>query len=178
VAEVVAIEPNPAARAILDLNASLHGKIVVDHRILGAKDGNRSLHIYESSGWSSALKLNTQETIRTIKCEQIALDALLKHKHPLFIKIDVQGAESDVLLGGLETIERCRPIIWLEYTPEDVGSSRSALEEVFLEAMKSAKLECFSISEDGSLILISDEGLASFSGDLLMIPEGMPIRNT
>ncbi|MGD0260554.1 MAG: FkbM family methyltransferase [Verrucomicrobiota bacterium] len=33
---------------------------------------------------------------------------------PLFIKVDVEGAELDVIRGGLNTIERCQPAILLE----------------------------------------------------------------
>ncbi|HEX9243996.1 MAG TPA: FkbM family methyltransferase [Anaeromyxobacter sp.] len=39
-----------------------------------------------------------------------------------FIKIDAQGADGEVLLGALQTIQRCRPVVVFEW--EDVLSSR------------------------------------------------------
>lgn len=42
----------------------------------------------------------------------LPLDAL--RKDPEFIKIDVEGMEADVLRGARETIERCKPILYVE----------------------------------------------------------------
>lgn len=36
-----------------------------------------------------------------------------------FIKIDVEGMELDVLIGGTETIRRCRPIMYIENDRQD-----------------------------------------------------------
>lgn len=43
----------------------------------------------------------------------IALDSLQLERLD-FIKIDVEGHELDVFKGAVETIKRCRPVIWSE----------------------------------------------------------------
>jgi FkbM family methyltransferase len=47
-----------------------------------------------------------------------------------FIKIDAQGADGEVLMGALQTIQRCRPVVVFEW--EDILATRFgvALEEV------------------------------------------------
>jgi FkbM family methyltransferase len=42
-------------------------------------------------------------------------DVIPADTHVRFIKIDVEGAELQVLRGGLNTIQRCRPLIIFEY---------------------------------------------------------------
>lgn len=43
----------------------------------------------------------------------IALDDMLLDKVD-FLKIDVEGGETQVISGAAETIQRCRPVIWFE----------------------------------------------------------------
>ena len=61
---------------------------------------------------SSATYTNSKETI-SIKC--YSLDGLLQngYKKPDVIKIDVEGAEYDVLLGAVETLKKFKPNILL-----------------------------------------------------------------
>jgi FkbM family methyltransferase len=50
--------------------------------------------------------------LKELACELRCLDS--QALHPLFIKIDVQGYESRVIKGGLETIRRHEPILMVE----------------------------------------------------------------
>ncbi|ACS86457.1 FkbM family methyltransferase [Musicola paradisiaca] len=38
-----------------------------------------------------------------------------KFEHVVFIKIDVQGADGEVILGSLDTLERCHPVVVFEW---------------------------------------------------------------
>ncbi len=52
------------------------------------------------------------DLIRTLALDSFVFDE--GHPPPEFIKIDVEGAESLVIAGGLRTIERYRPILLIE----------------------------------------------------------------
>jgi FkbM family methyltransferase len=53
-------------------------------------------------------RLKLKETVcTTLRLDDHAID-------PVFIKIDVQGYEYQVVLGGMETIKRCQPILMIE----------------------------------------------------------------
>lgn len=52
----------------------------------------------------------------TITVPTDRLDAIIgEHDHVDFIKIDVEGAELQVLRGGVRTINRCKPVIVFEH---------------------------------------------------------------
>jgi len=54
--------------------------------------------------------------IETIKVKSQKLDDLLPADCKVdFVKIDVEGGEYDVLLGGLETFKRCKPTLIFEF---------------------------------------------------------------
>jgi FkbM family methyltransferase len=56
------------------------------------------------------------EQVKEIVVRTARLDELIPEDLPVhFIKIDVEGAESQVLMGGLETIRRTRPFIVFEF---------------------------------------------------------------
>jgi len=58
--------------------------------------------------WFSPKRLDVDEV--TVRLE--TLDSF--DLSPDFIKIDAEGAESDVIQGGLQTIQRSRPVIMAE----------------------------------------------------------------
>jgi FkbM family methyltransferase len=131
-ARIVSFEPNPA------LNRRLAARYGGDHRItirslgLGAQAGTLTLHVpsYRGFVYDGLSSLDREAartwinqdtvfffrpgslTIETFDCPIETLDA--QHLDPLFIKIDVQGTEYDVVRGGLETIRRYEPVLLVE----------------------------------------------------------------
>ncbi len=55
------------------------------------------------------------ETVETIPVTKARLDQVLAGVEVDLIKIDVEGAELQVLRGGLETIRRCKPYVLFEH---------------------------------------------------------------
>ncbi|WP_095080537.1 FkbM family methyltransferase [Mesorhizobium sophorae] len=116
--EVIAFEPNPAAIAILRINMSLNGcsKINLDHLglALSSKSGTMRVH-YPSIGNIGGAQM-LPDDLGDVKC--IPGDDLLYQKPIGFIKIDVEGAEFEVLKGLKNTIELRRPNLLVEVWPQ------------------------------------------------------------
>lgn len=68
-----------------------------------------------SMAWFDARRLETREVL----CEVKVLDDL--SLEPSFVKMDVQGFERQVLVGGAQTLRRHKPLILMENSPDAEG---------------------------------------------------------
>lgn len=138
-AHVVAIEPQPQCMKILRW---LHGRsprvTLLDVAVADAP-GRQRLHISDafptvttmSGDWIDEVKANDRfakvDWNRDLEVEVTTLDALIeRHGEPAFIKIDVEGYESQVLKG------LSRPVRGLsfEYLPAAIQRAHESLELV------------------------------------------------
>ena len=135
---VISFEPNVFNAALLRANVLLNGlagKVEVRREAVGASTGHVSLApadrqeiplpLDEHGRFSPRLSSNlgaysfVQDGTGLSAAPATTLDALGLHD-VAFIKVDVQGADGAVLLGGMETIARCRP--WLVFEWEEALS--------------------------------------------------------
>lgn len=139
VAKIVCFEPNPRAISLLEKNIRLNNieKIVdVSHLgiALGAKSG--FCEFIEDPRWASgnlgAATLVISDTpTGSLPIQVRSLDELNLAVTPDLIKIDVEGMELEVLRGAIDTIRRCRPVLYVEVSPRSRATFRemmSALE--------------------------------------------------
>lgn len=101
---------------------------------LGNETGKSTFYINEKqSGYSSLLKpgSDSDDKIREIAVEIKRLDDLAKFQYVDAIKIDVEGAELDVIMGSKMTIMNNRPIIMFESAPGE-NITKERLWEIFL----------------------------------------------
>lgn len=116
-----AFEPNPYTFERLKMNLQINELTNVEaHDIaLGEQDGMIHFHIYPKNFCNSGMSSKYMETSKTRKIDvvQKKLDSFVK-EHGIvkvdFIKMDIQGAEMDMISGGLETIKRDKPTIFTE----------------------------------------------------------------
>ncbi len=108
---IIAVEPDAGNRAELEsclaaLAPDIARRIVVQNAVLDAAPGDRLFH--SGLGYASQLSETGSDAVTTT-----TLDALCAAQEtaPGFIKLHLEGAEHDALLGGLETIRRHRPIV-------------------------------------------------------------------
>jgi FkbM family methyltransferase len=112
----VAWEPLPA---LADALRADFPAVEVREAALSDRAGERGFaHVVDAPGWSGFLARpapggGVVETI-TVRCERLD-DVLPEGVAPGFIKIDVEGAEEQVLQGALETLQRHRPVIAFEH---------------------------------------------------------------
>lgn len=106
-----------------------------------------------ASGASSIQNIREDDETREVTCKAERLDDFVKENGILsidFIKCDVEGSELFVYQGGMESIERFKPVIFSEmlrkwsakfgYHPNDI-----------IDLLASAGYQCFVIKEKGKL---------------------------
>lgn len=118
--KIYAFEPDPTCYS--DVKAKIEG---MDNRIkdkvelvnMGLSSNNGVLEfpaVYKGSGAYGDQQM--------IEVDVVSLDSYLDGKSVTFVKMDVEGAEMDVLLGMKETICMCKPklAVCIYHKPEDI----------------------------------------------------------
>ena len=132
-ARLIAFEPVPALAA--GLRAAFPG---LDCRelALGAEQGRAQFtHFRKLDGWSGLRRSpeisDEQGAPETIEVTVSTLDHELAGIDPAVVKIDVEGAELDVLRGGREMLARSQPILVFEHVPSAAALYGAATEEIW-----------------------------------------------
>ncbi len=127
--------------------------VMVIETLVGRQD-SENVAFYEESGASGmnglAIKGDPSRYRRT-EHRQISLDSFCAARalSPQVIKVDVEGAEHDVLLGARETLRRCKPKIFLSIHPAHLSLLGSDVDEL-LALIDSIGYACREI--DGSSV--------------------------
>ena len=127
---VEAFEPQPECVAVLQAYASRRRlrNVQVHPVALSATAGIGTLHLPRGSSSSPSASL------RATADTDVALEVILEPLDSFelfdlaFVKIDVEGAELDVLGGAAETLKRCRPLLFVEI---EQRHHREPITEVF-----------------------------------------------
>ena len=127
--EVKSFEIVPQIRQCLEINVNDREMDNVEVFPYGLSNEEKTIDIWFNplyTGHSSAyMNSDINREGDTIECEVRTLDSF-QFENVDFLKIDVEGAELDVLRGGMNTIETHRPIITTEHsqqTPEGIRNS-------------------------------------------------------
>lgn len=117
---VLAFEPVAESRELLQRNVDLHHlkNVEIYPFALGHESGKTHYtfnHTTWEGSWGS-VGMEPEATEGSTEVEIFTLDSL--NLSPNFIKLDVEGMEMHVLIGGQETIARSKPPIFAEYQPD------------------------------------------------------------
>jgi FkbM family methyltransferase len=148
--EIIGIEPNPRAIRLLNANVKINGFThLVDLTHVGVGFSNDS-----SSGFGMERKGKKLGSLRMLpgngNLNVVTGDSVLIQSKPDLIKIDVEGMEMLVLSGLTDTIERCRPHIFVE-----VGNLNRAAFINFLSEIDYHILDTFEQNSDNKNYLVS-----------------------
>lgn len=99
---VLTFEPEPISRACLEQN--VFKNVMVSAAALGDRIGTCSIN-RKSLG---SHKVGEGDTVEMITIDSLGLDCLD------LLQLDVEGYEWHALMGGMETIQECRPVIQVE----------------------------------------------------------------
>ncbi len=128
---LMAIEPQPVIFQQLCANLSLNHvrNVAVIPKACAPKRSTLyfARQDYDQAGNFGALRLREHALEGDENIEAVPLDEMLDGSWDVgLLKIDVEGMESAVLQGAGKTVERCRPVIYLE---NDQPAKSSALIE-------------------------------------------------
>lgn len=125
--KVIAIEPAPEPFRTLERNARLapHGNVVLVKAALGDTDGPGTLLFSHTSPTNGHLagteRLHEQNPGWPVAIQVTRLDTLVATGYPPpdFLKVDVEGAAAALFRGAMDTLTRCRPLIYIEFHGPD-----------------------------------------------------------
>lgn len=182
----VAFEPVGATFKVLRSNIDRNDleNVQCNRLALSDKVGRGTINIYSSSGNNSIFNrdLPVNHPTKLISEERIELEPLdrfIKRSGmppPSLIKVDVEGAEMDVLGGAKNTIKKYMPIIFMEYsvaTSKDAGYDRSEL----LSMLRSFNYRVYGLSSNPEdLSLYSPQSKKVDIDNLIAVPKGMDLK--
>lgn len=158
-AQIIAIEPSLKNKTILEANVGKHaGRVKIVHSAVSDSSGLGILNI-TSTGAANSLYQQTAEHSRQnphvtqVDTEHVpimTLDALMAaHSHSGtkqidVLKIDVEGAEINVLRGGLESLKRTRFAIIEISLARDESIENQMIFPIF-EIMNNSKFSLYSL---------------------------------
>jgi FkbM family methyltransferase len=123
---ICAFEPDPRNAAAIRENASLNGlhNLRLCQVALGATSRRAEFVVARWDGGGSLFEECTSPSDRADRTEVqveplVALIPAQKLPDPTFVKIDVEGAELEVLAGMTATISRCHPVLLYEIDDGD-----------------------------------------------------------
>jgi len=159
-ARVVAVEPQPAAMAVLRRLYGRDPRVSLVETAVGAAAGEAMLHLDPGNPTVATLSESWARTVgrspafagvrwrQHLPVAVTTLDALIaRHGMPAFVKIDVEGHEAAVLEG----LSRPIPALSVEYVTAALPAALAALER-----LQTLGFDGFNRSEGESLRLLHD----------------------
>ncbi len=146
----IAYEPLPALAAGL---RAAFPHVDVRTKALANEHGDRTfVHVVGNPGWSGFRQRPTPRAERfehlTVEVERLD-DALPDSFRPAFVKVDVEGAELEVLQGALETLKTYRPVVAFEHGLGSADHYGTEPGDVYSLLTDDARLRIYDLAGDG-----------------------------
>ncbi len=151
---VLAVEPNPRNVRMLEASRRANGfdRVTIAQTAAGRETGLLLLNTSYSNGTTSDLPADLQALFGAQAVPGIRLDSLLDRDAQVdVIKIDVEGAEYNALLGAEATLRRCRPLLISEFSPSLMPGISNITGEDYLRWLTGLGYALAVIEADGSL---------------------------
>jgi FkbM family methyltransferase len=149
---VLAVEPNGKNIRLLEASRRLNGFdwVTVAQVAAGRDTGILMLNASYSNGTTSRLLDDVGHMVFCETVPSVQVDALISRRID-FVKIDVEGAEYNALLGMKRVIEESHPIIVSEFSPDFMPGISGIDGEGYLRWILERGYEIFVVEPDGSL---------------------------
>ena len=151
---VLAVEPNPRNMRLLEASrrANRYDHVTLAQAAAGRETGILILNTSYSNGTTSAPPDDLAQLLSAESVPCLRLDSLVDVNTTVdFIKVDVEGAEYNALLGAEGTIRRCRPFIVSEFSPAMMPGISHVSGEDYLNWLISLGYDLSVVEPDGDL---------------------------
>jgi FkbM family methyltransferase len=134
---VAAFEANPALADLIEADAARNGfeHLRVERQAVFHSSGQTlTFYVAPHAGKSSLKQTMVDSPDREISVQSITLDDYLKAEAwPRLdvLKIDIEGADADALMGAQASIARFRPVVAFEFKRGLGKARKAALREIF-----------------------------------------------
>lgn len=161
------IEPQAAKRAVLEALCRELPRTRLEAQVLAARAGE-TVTFYEMETGSSMMAERSDAPRREVQLVTGTLDEVAPDTDNLFLKIDAQGAELEILAGGEATLRRAS-LVQLEASVANYNEGAPTLREVlaFMEERGFAMLDMAGRSRIQEYLV---------QMDLLFVPSDSPLR--
>lgn len=137
--KIFAFEPAPATIPVLHQTIKINEleKLIIPvNQAMGKEVGNTTFFVSddEADNSNSLISYKEDRKLNGVQVEVNTIDNFVMTKKLSkinFIKIDVEGAEYDTLLGGQNVFKRYKPNIIVAIHPEPIEKKGDRLEDIF-----------------------------------------------
>ena len=170
-ASILMVEPLSSKAQTLESLAASLGKTNFANAVLGPTAG-QSVTFYEAGTGSSLHREQSNIEFKETTLQTSTLDDVASHLDgPIFLKLDVQGAELEVLAGGSTTLERS-DLVQLEVALLPYNERGPTFLQV-IQYMEKLGFVPFDIAG-----MIRPTGAELVQVDMLFVPARSPLRPT
>jgi FkbM family methyltransferase len=130
--KVICFEPNPKCGGTLGDEIKLNkiSNITLHQCGLADKDDVLLLTIPLINSGEGSFGRSQYKDNLTFSVSVRRGDDILANEEPSLIKVDVEGFETNVILGLMKTLERCSPVVITEVMPGHLERAGSSVEEL------------------------------------------------
>ncbi len=137
--KVYAFEPAAETQVLLRQTISINrmeNVIEPYSEAMGASSGKTVFYVSPIKGdnSNSLVSYKDDRELQAMEVNMFSIDDFVKNKNLqklAFIKIDVEGAEYDALMGAMTTLKNLRPVCIVAIHPEPIAAKGDSLEKIY-----------------------------------------------
>jgi FkbM family methyltransferase len=155
---IVCFEPTPGTYEVLLQTLKLNhcSNVIPVQGAVSNKEGSAIFYVSETAGCNanSLVKSKPEKEAKGNEVKLFTIDGVVQEYSlkPGLIKIDAEGAELDVLQGGLNTFRHYKPILILGLHPHFISQKGDSLERIWEMLQQSG----YQVIENGNKLTSSD----------------------